>query len=153
MVPADDGKVVADSPDPSGSAEASAQAALGQLYRDLEKEVARVQPRCELSGRCCDFKTSNLTLFATDLEIRWLEARTAAGEQPDPELCPHYVNKLCEARDGRPLGCRVYFCDTSTQVEMEQLSERFHQRLKQIHDECEVDYSYQPFVRRLRDRS
>lgn len=135
------------------SAADQAHARLGELYADLEAELAALAPRCELSGRCCDFPRSGLSLYATDLELEWLRARTGGGRNHHPALCPHWVAGRCEARDGRPLGCRLYFCDEEKAAALEELSVRFHARLKRIHDETGQPYRYGPFLPRVRRES
>jgi Fe-S-cluster containining protein len=137
----------------SPSAPPAALARLGELYADLDRELAALAPKCELSGRCCDFPRSGLTLFATDLELQWLRARSPAGRSDDPALCPHWVAGRCEARDGRPLGCRLYFCDASKAAQLEEVSLRYHARLKRIHDETGHPYRYGPFLPRVRAAS
>ncbi len=124
---------------------------LQALYRELDLELASLKPRCELSGRCCNFKESGMTLFATDLEIAHLRATTPPGRNDDPQLCPWWEGGLCTAREGRPLGCRVYFCDTTKAAELEALSIRFHDRLKRLHEQTGVVYRYSPFVVRVRE--
>jgi Fe-S-cluster containining protein len=133
---------------------AAALSALRQLYADLERELAELRPKCELSGRCCNFLESGHTLFASDLELAQLATTTplrAALEPGDARLCPWWKKGLCEAREGRPLGCRVYFCDGSKAPQLEELSVRFHARLKRLHDDHAVAYRYEPFVRRVRE--
>jgi hypothetical protein len=134
----------------AGRGASGALARLGELYADLDAELAALAPRCELSGRCCDFQKSGLTLFATDLELQWLRERTRGGRNHDPALCPHWVAGRCEARDGRPLGCRLYFCDASKAAALDDLSVRYHARLKRIHDETGQPYRYGPFLPRVR---
>ncbi len=126
-----------------------ALAGLRRLYDELAEELRGVGPRCEMSGRCCDFKRSGMTLFATDLEIAALAATTPLVAPTDPELCPWWKGGLCTAREGRPLGCRLYFCDTTKAAELEELSLRYHARLKQLHDATATDYRYSPFVHRV----
>lgn len=135
----------------------SALRELAVLYAELEAELARIAPRCELSGRCCDFPRSGLTLFSTDLELDLLERRTpppdaAAVGGEDDRLCPHWRGGLCQAREGRPLGCRLYFCDERKALALEELSVRFHDRLKRLHDRAGIAYRYGPFVPRVRER-
>jgi Fe-S-cluster containining protein len=139
--------------DESSAGESSARARLGELYADLDAELAALAPKCELSGRCCDFPRSGLTLFSTDLELRWLREKTPAGRNEDPALCPHWQAGRCEARDGRPLGCRLYFCDATKAAQLDDLSIRYHARLKRIHDETGVPYRYGPFLPRARTLS
>lgn len=128
---------------------AAALAGLRELYRELEAELAALAPRCELSGRCCNFPASGLTLFSTDLELAHLAAATPLRAGRDAQLCPWWVEGLCTAREGRPLGCRVYFCDESKADELAALSERYHARLKQLHVASGARYLYAPFVRRV----
>jgi len=135
---------------PAPSNRPAALARLGELYDDLDREIAALAPKCELSGRCCDFPKSGLTLFATDLELDWLRERTRGGGNDDPALCPHWRGGRCEARDGRPLGCRLYFCDASKAAPLEELSVRYHERLRRIHDETGVAYRYAPFLPQAR---
>jgi hypothetical protein len=132
----------------TGSLTEQVRRELGALYRRVEDELDRHRPRCELSGRCCDFPTSGLALFATDLESAHALA-TAEGGLPDvdPQRCPWHVDGLCQNRDGRPLGCRLYFCDPAWEPLMPDLYERFHAELKALHARHGLAYRYQPFTR------
>lgn len=56
--------------------------------------------------------------------------------------CPWQVNELCTARTGRPLGCRVYFCDPSSTSWQNNVYERYHRLLKILHDRAELPYAY-----------
>jgi Fe-S-cluster containining protein len=142
---------VSASRDPPAAPPAAALRGLAELYRDLDAELAAIAPRCELSGRCCDFRTSGHTLFATDLELAHLAATRPLRADGDPELCPWWVGGRCDAREGRPLGCRLYFCDPARQAELQELSLRFHDRLKRLHDATGAPYRYERFVRRVRE--
>ena len=138
-------------PGPLAAIDPAALAGLRALYAALAAELAVLAPRCELSGRCCNFPASGLTLFSTDLELAHLAATASLRADGDESLCPWWEKGLCTARDGRPLGCRVYFCDASKAAELEALSERYHARLKRLHVEFGVSYLYAPFVRRVRE--
>ena len=130
-----------------------ALAALEQLYRRLDADLDRVGPRCERSGRCCDFPTSSLTLFATQLEIDHLLEQVGAPPRPQRDgWCPWYRERLCVAREGRPLGCRVYFCDERVAGELERLSASYHEQLRRLHDESGRAYHYAPFLELVAQR-
>lgn len=133
----------------SGAADA-ALARLDALYADLDAELAALAPKCELSGRCCDFPKSGLTLFATALEMERLRRSGAPARNDDAALCPHWSGGTCHARAGRPIGCRLYFCDAGKAAPLEELSVRFHERLRRIHDETGVAYRYAPFLAQAR---
>jgi len=136
---------------PAPSSRPLALARLGELYDDLEREIAALAPKCELSGRCCDFPKSGLTLFATDLELQWLREQTRGGGNDDPALCPHWRGGRCEAREGRPLGCRVYFCDPGFQATGNAISETYLRRLKELAEEFGAGWRYAPLNHFLND--
>ncbi|MBI1851202.1 MAG: hypothetical protein HYR85_12740 [Planctomycetes bacterium] len=133
---------------------------LEALYRDVDAAIAAAAPRCELSGRCCDFDRFEHVLFATDLEVAYLLARTPGADpstsallswKPDGKLCPFWKNRLCMAREGRPLGCRIYFCDPSYRDRMPEIGEEYQRRLRTIHDDLDIEYRYAPLVESLRE--
>lgn len=137
-------------PEPEADLE-SALESLAILYRELDAELALHRPRCELSGRCCDFPTAGHELFATDLEVTF--ARRAAETVPAaPErLCPFWRMGRCELREGRPLGCRVYFCDPGFAAAMPEIAERFHRRIVALHESHGIPYRYRRFVSSVRE--
>jgi Fe-S-cluster containining protein len=122
---------------------------LEALYAELDRVVAAAAPRCDLSGRCCDFESSDHVLFATELEAHYLLDRSGAWA-PNGPLCPFWKSRLCSARHGRPLGCRIYFCDPAHRDRMPALYERFQARIRAIHDEHGLEYRYAPLVDTLR---
>src|SRR5688572_16070154 len=46
-----------------------------------------------------------------------------------PRGCPYQVDGLCTARNARPLGCRLYFCDENAQSWQNEVYEKYHARL------------------------
>jgi Fe-S-cluster containining protein len=123
---------------------------LEAVYRELAAAIDAAAPRCELSGVCCDFDRCDHVLFATDLEVRFLLARTPISWRPDGKLCPFWRGRLCVARDGRPLGCRVYFCDPAFRDRMPEIAEAFQRRLRELHEAFGIEYRYRPLVETLR---
>jgi len=116
-------------------------------YAEVEALIAERAPRCEMSGRCCRFDEAAHQLWCTELELRHaLDA--AGGEVPAaPEgLCPWHIDGLCSLREGRPLGCRTYFCDPSWTEAGEQLHERLHGVITALHETHNVPYAYVRFV-------
>lgn len=128
----------------------AAHRALRQLYDLVDREVDEAGPVCRLSGRCCDFPRSGHVLYASALEVELVRAH---HPPPPPEQigwCPFYRARRCTLRDLRPLGCRIYFCDAEYERDrMADISDTAHRRLKQIHDDHEVEYRYAPFVDQL----
>jgi Fe-S-cluster containining protein len=112
---------------------------------DLGADIARAAPVCELSGRCCRFKEYGHTLFLSRPEAELLlEQGLPEDAAIDEAGCPFQIGGLCTARERRPLGCRVYYCDPRYAGVGEALSERYLSRLKQLHDETGTPWEYRP---------
>lgn len=127
--------------------------ALRAIYDDLGAELARLGPTCRLSGRCCRFEEFGHTLFVSGLEMAVLLADAPAPCRPldDGQTCPWQDPAgRCTARDARPLGCRVYFCDPSYEPVAPEVSERFLGRLKRLADEFGLPWHYAPLHHHLR---
>lgn len=116
-----------------------------QIYRDADAEVAAAAPVCIASGRCCRFKEYGHTLFLSSLEADVLLAAAPPYEKPTSrDFCPFQKENLCTAREPRPLGCRIYFCDPNYQDKQTQISERYIAQLKLVADETGVPWEYRP---------
>ena len=117
-----------------------------QLYHDVDREVAAAGPVCVASGRCCRFKEYGHTLFISNLEA---DVLLAAAPAYDPaavtaDFCPFQKGNLCTAREPRPLGCRVYYCDPTYQETGQQISEKYLRRLKELANESGSGWLYAP---------
>src|SRR5712672_2251734 len=116
-----------------------------QIYAEADAAVAAAGPVCEASGRCCRFAEYGHTLFLSSLEAEVLLAAAPPYEQPvTPDFCPFQVENLCTAREPRPLGCRVYFCDPHYQDTSHRITETFLRRLKALAGELGVSWRYAP---------
>jgi Fe-S-cluster containining protein len=126
---------------------ATLRKALGSLYARLDAEIAAAAPTCRISGRCCRFKQYDHTLFLTSLEAAVLvrDAPEPCRETEDPARCPWQAESgLCTAREARPLGCRVFFCDPAHRERMPVLTERYLGELKGLMAEYDLDWGYAP---------
>jgi len=56
--------------------------------------------------------------------------------------CVFQVDGLCTVHAFRPVGCRVFFCDKTTDDWQHDLCERFLAELRQVHREHTVAYQY-----------
>ena len=54
------------------------------------------------------------------------------------------MDNLCTAREPRPLGCRVYFCDPAYQDTGNAITETYLRRLKELADEHGTGWRYAP---------
>jgi Fe-S-cluster containining protein len=115
------------------------------IYAAAEKDIAAAGPVCVASGRCCRFAEWGHTLFLSNLEADVLRAGAPPYDQPvTAEFCPFQKDKLCTAREHRPLGCRVYYCDPAYQETGNQITEKYLRELKDLAEREKVDWQYAP---------
>jgi hypothetical protein len=115
------------------------------VYAAVDAAVGAAGPRCDASGRCCRFTEYGHTLFISAFEAEILLERAPPYEQPvSRDGCPFQVNGLCSARETRPLGCRIYFCDPAYQDRMIEITEEALTALKHIADEHGTAWHYAP---------
>jgi Fe-S-cluster containining protein len=116
-----------------------------ELYAEVDAAVAAAGPVCVASGRCCRFKEYGHTLFVSSLEADVLLAGAPPYDRPvSSDFCPFQKGNLCTAREPRPLGCRVYYCDPAYQEIGTAISEEYLRRLKRLADEHGVPWRYAP---------
>ena len=125
-----------------------------QAYEDLRALYGRVdaipdstQVKCRMDGACCCFDTSGLRLFASALERRYLVRE--AGPPPRGESggrCPYLADRICTARTGRTLGCRLYFCDPLDEEGRNHRYEAFHREIKALHRKYDLPYDYRDIL-------
>jgi Fe-S-cluster containining protein len=117
-----------------------------ELYREVDREVAAAGPVCIASGRCCRFKEHGHTLFLSHLEARVLldDAPAYDSASVTPDFCPFQKGNLCTAREPRPLGCRVYYCDPNYQEKATAITEKYLRRLKELAEEHSAGWYYAP---------
>jgi Fe-S-cluster containining protein len=116
-----------------------------QLYREADADVAVAGPVCIASGRCCRFKEYGHVLYLSNLEAEVLLSAAPPYETPVSDaFCPFQKDNLCTAREPRPLGCRVYFCDPAYQETARQITETYLHRLKQLAQEHGAEWRYAP---------
>lgn len=119
------------------------KAGLLQIYDDLARDLSQLAPVCDLSGRCCRFKDYGHRLYLTRTEAELLlEDGLPAGATIDEEGCPFQQGLLCTAREKRPFGCRVFYCDPRYAGQAEKLSERYLARLRLLHDQTNTPWEY-----------
>src|SRR5215468_9154491 len=96
-----------------------------RLYAEVDREVAAAGPVCVASGRCCRFAEYGHTLFLSQLEADVLldAAPPFDPATVTPAFCPFQKGNLCTAREPRPLGCRVYYCDPAYQDRCGEITE------------------------------
>ncbi|WP_201750189.1 hypothetical protein [Tautonia marina] len=118
---------------------------LNALYAELDSEIAALGPVCLLSGRCCRFQEYGHRLYVSEVEATVLLADAPPPSRPldDGATCPWQdEHGRCGAREARPLGCRVYFCDPNYDGHAELLTERFLARIRLLVETLGLPWNY-----------
>ena len=122
------------------------------ILHEADAAVAAAGPVCVASGRCCRFKEYGHTLFISNLEADVLLAAAPPYDSPtSADFCPFQKDNLCTAREPRPLGWRVYYCDPAYQDTCSRISEDYLRRLKRLAVEHGVEWRYAPLHDFLND--
>ena len=129
-----------------------ARAQLHSAERDLDRAVALLGPRCAQRGLCCDFDRTDHVLYASSVEIRYIEARIAPARyrRPSGNVCPLLVDGRCSARRERMLGCRTFFCQPGWAPLGAELYERAYRRVQAIAQHYGIAWRYAPALAQLR---
>jgi Fe-S-cluster containining protein len=88
-----------------------------------------------------------------ELATFWYELETRATAPPDETNsggCPFQHARLCAVHQIRPFGCRIFFCDPASNQWQTEQYERFHARLKRLHEALNVAYLYVEWREALR---
>lgn len=120
--------------------------AVRDVYARLQHEIDVRKPICSTSGRCCRFEKFDHRLYVTTLELAAFvqQMRSMAPLTPswDGTGCPYQIDGLCSVHTIRPFGCRVFFCDSTSDDWQHAQYERFHAELKSLHNTLGVRYFY-----------
>jgi Fe-S-cluster containining protein len=122
--------------------------AVARVYAELQLEIDARKPVCNASGRCCRFEEFGHRLYVTTIELAAFVSNASASPPGPAESgshmagCPFQVRGLCSVHDIRPFGCRVFFCDATSDQWQHDQYERFHRELKRLHEQFGVLYRY-----------
>ena len=114
---------------------------LRDILAAAQRDVLRLNLPCQACGTCCDFDAMDHRLFVSTAELALL-MQIPSPAPPAPLLCPYQQGPSCIARDRRPLGCRMFYCDLAAQDSLHDLYETYHQRIVLLHQEADIPYAY-----------
>ncbi len=159
------------------SANPALLAELDAFFAQLDQRIADHQPVCRNRGACCKFGAFGHKLYVTTLELAYFRARHAdrlqeqnpRSEQENQRAagfslrglttsenataanqhCPFQQDGMCTTREGRPVGCRVFFCESADEGWQSELTEWALARLREMHERFDVAYSYTEWLAAL----
>jgi len=125
---------------------------LGAILRQGDRAADDCHWACQACGKCCRFEQFGHKLYVTAGELAYLirqpasEAdpqQSASGLQTKPAaVCPYQDGNRCIARDGRALGCRLFFCDPAAADWCNDIYEELHAKIKHLHAAHGLPYIY-----------
>jgi len=123
------------------------------FYVRLDRTIAAHGPTCQNRGLCCNFGRYGHKLFVTTVELAYFVRGHHHGcRVPTTEdACPFQVGGLCTAREHRPMGCRIFFCDPQAAAWQNEEYEAQLRTLKGISAAYGVDYRYTEWMGALRE--
>ena len=114
-----------------------------RIYAAVDAAVREAGPRCRASGECCRFEEYGHSLFMSHFEAELLLRTAPPYMKPVTTAgCPFQVGGLCTAREARPLGCRIYFCDPGYEARMVEITEKAVGALKRIAERHDAGWRY-----------
>lgn len=124
---------------------AALRADVRALYDDVDRQIAAHQPRCTNRGLCCSFHAYGHRLYVSTAELSHFAAGRGSAVLPvDPASgsCPYHIDGMCTARAERPLGCRIFFCESESDAWPNEIYETALSRLQAIAAAHGVEYRY-----------
>jgi len=103
-------------------------------------EAAAAGWACRACGECCRFEAFGHRLYVSAGELALLIGSPPAAPC-EAGRCGYQVGPHCTARDRRPLGCRVFFCDAPAE-QAEAVYEPLHRQIRDLHDRLDLPYLY-----------
>ena len=125
-------------------------AALREFFEETHRLIAAHAPTCWNRGECCRFGRYGHRLYVTALEVVYYLAGQYALPAIDEDACPHARDGRCQAREYRPLGCRIFYCDPAAQDWQGPLTEERLTLLREMHESLGVPYFYADWMAVLR---
>jgi len=127
----------------AAKANAAFLAEIAEIYRAVDSEIQALSPTCFGGGTCCKFDLAGHRLYLSTGELALLSLQPPPIMEQAPRLrCPYQTGPRCNARQNRPLGCRVYFCTPELASAIPPIYEKYHQHIRQLHAIYAIEYRY-----------
>ncbi|OHB46790.1 MAG: hypothetical protein A2106_00195 [Planctomycetes bacterium GWF2_40_8] len=123
-----------------------------EIYKELEAELASINPGCDACGTCCHFDKFDHILYASTVETNYiLENVEAPHFDPDKNVCPFLANNQCTIREYRTLGCRVFFCNPDYKEKYQDIYNKYYTMIKDLAMRNQTEWHYAPMMKVLKD--
>jgi len=116
--------------------------AMRDFYAETDRLIAVHQPQCANRGLCCRFGEFGHRLYVTSLEVAYYLSGHPVPPVVEDDICPHAYDAACHARDHRPMGCRIFYCDPAAASWQGPLTEERLATLRTLHEKLNVPYIY-----------
>jgi Fe-S-cluster containining protein len=136
----------------SCAADADFLSELGKILRQGDHAAEDRHWACRACGKCCRFEQFGHKLYVTAGELAYLIRQPETEADPQngasrlqttpPAMCPYQDGDRCLARDGRALGCRLFFCDPAAAGWCNNVYEELHDKIKRLHAAHGLPYIY-----------
>ena len=122
-----------------------------EIYKELEAELASINPGCDACGTCCHFDKFDHILYASTVETNYiLENVEVPSFDPDNNVCPFLANNQCTIREYRALGCRVFFCNPDYKETLQDIYEKYYTMIKDVAVKNQTEWQYAPMMKLLK---
>lgn len=127
--------------------------AVEALYAGLDARIGARRPVCVNRGDCCRFGSFGHRLFVTPVELAYFLAQSdgPVSHVAAADACPYQRAGRCTARAARPMGCRVFFCESAAQGWQPGETEATLGRIKALHQRFDLPYVYVEWLTALRE--
>ena len=134
------------------ASELNLDAGLTAIYRQLENELAQLNPGCNGCGTCCSFGDFDHVLYASGIEIDFIVRHAHVPDfTVSDNICPFLKDNHCSIREFRTLGCRVFYCNPHYQEVSHEVYEKHYRMIKELYNKHAIPWKYQPFLNQLKE--
>jgi Fe-S-cluster containining protein len=124
---------------------------LARIYHEVDDEMRGRNLACKACGRCCRFDSFDLVLYVSSVEFEYV-AEHAPLLKPEANVnrCPYLeASGRCGIHDVRPLGCRTFFCSFRDRDAMQDIYNKYYEKIKDLSELVEGPWQYRPLLELL----
>jgi len=125
-----------------------------EIYKELDAELAGINPGCNTCGTCCHFDEFNHLLYASTIETKYIQENVEVPHfDPDQGTCPFLIDNKCTIREHRALGCRIFFCNPDYKDTLQDIYEKYYTMIKDLAVKNQTEWNYAPMMKLLKQNN